>query len=196
MELLEYHGGSQKGSIRVPEGRHGAGWERFGYELRNYFPTKLDSSSAPPSDGDGQVGLMRRSAQGFRNHNWRNHNGRNSNDKSSMKSRDSQGGDKSTDLAPGLRSGESWQKLNEDKIKAEVMLSDLEPHPTHKFEFKWVLGKKTLRVTKPSDGPRVVAWVRPETKTHKPISQIKNLTNLDQPIGSCDVSHMGKVMIL
>ena len=141
VELSEYHGGSQKGSIRVPEGRHGAGWERFGYELRNYFPTKLDSSSAPPSDGDGQAGLMRRSAQGFRNRNWRNHNGRNSNDKSSMKSRDSQGGDKSTDLAPGLRSCESRQKLNEDKVNARVTLSDLEPCLTRKFEFKWVWAK-------------------------------------------------------
>ncbi len=113
-----------------------------------------------------------------------------------MKSRDYRGGDKSTDLVPGLRSGGSRQKLNEDKVNTRVTLSDLEPRPTCKFEFKWVLGKKSLRVTKPSDGPKVVAWVRPETKTHESTSQTKNTTDLDQPIGPFDVGPIGKEVIL
>jgi hypothetical protein len=190
VELSRYHGGSQKGSIRVPEGRHGAGWDRFGYELRNYFLTKLDSSSASPSAGEGQVGPAWRSAQGNRNRTWRNRNGR----KLPMKSRDSRGGDKSTDLAPGMSSGESRQRINVGKVNGpRVTLSDLEPRQTRKFEFKWVLGQKSLRVTKPSDGPRVVAWVRPETKTHEP--QIKT-TILDQPIGPFEVGPIGKEVIL
>jgi hypothetical protein len=96
-----------------------------------------------------------------------------------MKSRDSRGGNKSTDLAPRLSFGESRQKLNE--VNARVTLSDLEPCPTRKFEFKWVLGQKTLRVTKLSDGPREVTWVRPETKSHEPNPQLKNKIDQDQP---------------
>ena len=188
VELSAYHGGAQKGSIRVPEGRYGAGWDRFGYEIRKYFLTKFDSSSAPPSDGDIQAGPARRSTQGFRNRNWRNNNCRNSNARPSMKSRDSRGGNKSADLAPGVRSGESRHKLNE--VQDRVILSDLEPRPTRKFEFKWVLGKKTLRVTKSRDGPREVTWVRPETKSHEPNPQLKNTRDLDQPNDPIEVGHL------
>ena len=107
MELVEYHGGSQRGNLRIPEGHRGVGWVKFLFELRRYFLTKIDSSSAPPSDGVGQARPARRSAQGFRNRNWRNHKGRNSNANPSRESRDSQGGDKATDLAPRLQSSES-----------------------------------------------------------------------------------------
>ena len=74
-----------------------------------------------------------------------------------MESQESRGGDKSADLTPGIQLRESWQKINENKVNSRVTLSDLEPHLTRKFKFKWVLGQKSLRVTKPIDGPRVVA---------------------------------------
>jgi hypothetical protein len=43
VELSEYHGGAQRGNLRIPEGRHGSGWIQFGSELRKYFLTKLES---------------------------------------------------------------------------------------------------------------------------------------------------------
>lgn len=37
MEFAEYHGGAQRGGIRVPEGYRGKGWDRFERELVNLF---------------------------------------------------------------------------------------------------------------------------------------------------------------
>ena len=77
VELVEYHGGAQRGNLRIPEGCRGMGWVKFESELRRYFLTKIDSSSSLPSNGGGQVVTVKRSVQGTRNLNRRN--GRNSN---------------------------------------------------------------------------------------------------------------------
>ena len=176
MEFVEYHGSSQRGNLWIPEGRRGVGWVKFMSELRHYFLTKIDSSSAP-SNGDGQARPARRSAQGFRNRNRRN--GRNSNVHPSMETRDSRGRDKSAYLAPGIKSSESRQQFMEKKVNSRVTLSDLEPRSTRKYEFKWVLGQHTLRVTKSIDGPRAVAWVLPKNKTNESNLQLRNPTTLE-----------------
>jgi hypothetical protein len=49
VELLEYHGGAQRGGIRVPEGYRGTGWDRFATELESFFLGKL----APVGDRVG-----------------------------------------------------------------------------------------------------------------------------------------------
>ena len=183
VELVEYHGGSQRGNLRIPEGRHGVGWVTFLTELRGYFLTKIEPSVL--SEGEGQAGPARRSAQGSRNRYRRN--GRNSNANPSRESRYSRVADKSAYLAPGTRSRESRQQLNETKVNLRVILSDLEPCPTRKFEFKWVLGQKSLQLTKSIEGPRVVSWVRPKNETYEAIPQIRNPTELEPqstgPIG-------------
>ena len=33
LEISEYHGGSLRSCIRIPEGKHNNGWETFGGEL-------------------------------------------------------------------------------------------------------------------------------------------------------------------
>ena len=72
----------------------------------------------------------------------------------------------------------------------------MEPRPTCKFEFKWVLGQKSLRVTKSIDGPRVVAWVRPKNKTHESNSQLKNPTDLEtQPTGPFGMDPISKEVL-
>ena len=193
MELVEYHGSSQRGNLWIPEGRRGVGWVKFMSELCHYFLTKIDSSSAP-SDGDGQAKPARRSAQGFRNRNRRN--GRNSNVHPSMETRDSRGRDKSAYLAPGIKSSESRQQFMEKKVNSQVTLSDLERRPTRKFEFKWVLGQNTLRVTKSVDGPRAVAWVLPKNKTNESILQLRNPTTLEpQPTGPFVVDPIGNEVL-
>ena len=52
MELSEYHGGLQRGNLRILEGRKGAGWAQFGRELRQYFLTKTEQEES------GSVGVQ------------------------------------------------------------------------------------------------------------------------------------------
>ena len=37
MEVTEYHSGTHRGSIRIPEGRRGAGWSVFEFQVRKHF---------------------------------------------------------------------------------------------------------------------------------------------------------------
>jgi hypothetical protein len=37
LEISEYHGGSLRSCIRIPEGKHNNGWETFGGELKCFF---------------------------------------------------------------------------------------------------------------------------------------------------------------
>jgi hypothetical protein len=37
VEVAEYHSGALRGSIRIPEGRQGAGWSVFEFQVRKYF---------------------------------------------------------------------------------------------------------------------------------------------------------------
>ena len=162
VELVEYHGGAQRGNLRIPEGRRGMGWVKFESELRRYFLTKIDSSSSLPSNGGGQVVTVKRSVQGTRNLNRRN--GRNSNSQSSMERRDTRGGDNGAYLAPEIRLRESRQWFMETKVNQRVTLSQTEPRPTRKCDFKWVSGHTSLRVTKLENGLREVVWVRPNNR--------------------------------
>uniref|UniRef100_A0A2N9EEG8 Uncharacterized protein n=1 Tax=Fagus sylvatica TaxID=28930 RepID=A0A2N9EEG8_FAGSY len=42
VELFEYHGGAQRGGIRVPERYQGTGWEKFAKELESFFLGKQE----------------------------------------------------------------------------------------------------------------------------------------------------------
>jgi hypothetical protein len=42
VELSEYHGGVQRGGIRVPKGYRGSGWDRFAMELVAFFLGKRE----------------------------------------------------------------------------------------------------------------------------------------------------------
>ena len=136
MELVEYHGGSQRGNLRIPEGRRGVGWVKFESELRRYFLTKIDSSSVP-SAGDGQAGMVRRSALGIRNQ--VRCNDRNSNFHSTMETRDPRGGDKSMNLAPRFQPRESCQKILEKEVNPRVQMSTSEPRPTASLNLSGIL---------------------------------------------------------
>ena len=153
VELSEYHGGSQKGGIRVPEGRHGADWDRFGYELRNYFLPKLDRR-APPLVGSGRAGVYRALVPRARG----GHNSRQPNPQPSLESRKSRSRDHAR-LAPRNQPRELRKEVNEDKVHSQVTMSLVEPRPTCHFEFKWTQGPNTLRITKLEGRPREVKWV-------------------------------------
>ena len=142
VELSEYHGGSHKGGIRVPEGRHGAGWDRFGFELRNYFLTSLDRRASPP-EGSGIAGVARAPIMTARG----NRKDRQPNPQPSLesrKSRKSRGRDPPR-LAP--------------RNHSRFILSTVEPRPTRHFDFKWTQGPNTLRISKNEGQSREAKWV-------------------------------------
>ena len=37
LDISEYHSGAHRGNIRLPEGRRGAGWSLFEFQVRKYF---------------------------------------------------------------------------------------------------------------------------------------------------------------
>jgi hypothetical protein len=177
VELVEYHGGAQRGNLRIPEGRRGVGWVKFESELRRYFLTKIDASPPQPSSGDGQVITVKGSVQGNRNRNRRN--GRKSNSQSSMERRDTRGGDYGANSAPKIRSRELRQWSMETKVKPRVTLTQTEPRPTRKCDFKWVSDHTSLRVTKLENGPREVVWVRPNNRPNGSKTQPIDPTSLE-----------------
>jgi hypothetical protein len=55
VELAEYHGGAQRGGIRVPEGYRGKGWDRFHHELDFFFLGKaVPATIGKPRNGKVQ----------------------------------------------------------------------------------------------------------------------------------------------
>lgn len=52
LDIADYHGGSQKGGIWIPEGKRGEGWVRFDGEIHRFFLGKGRS----PVDGPKSIG--------------------------------------------------------------------------------------------------------------------------------------------
>jgi hypothetical protein len=56
MEVSEYHSGAHRGSIRIPEGRRGAGWSLFEFQVRKFFlgeilvPAQFPVSQQPTAE--------------------------------------------------------------------------------------------------------------------------------------------------
>jgi hypothetical protein len=133
VELSEYHGGAQRGSIRVPEGYRGTGWDRFAMEIESFFLGK----SAPVGDRGGNL-----------------YNGRKNHDLGRRDTRDyvashtPVGGDSNQFKSAGLT-----------LKRSQVQLDPFAPRPTRKTHFNWDPFPNTLRITKPVDERRQVSWV-------------------------------------
>ena len=159
MEVSEYHGGSQRGSLRIPEGRQGVGWALFDSELRKYFLAKHDSSVPPPGRG-GSYGGERAPVTGFR----RERNGRISNSQNLKESRDSRRRNKVSAHSESRSQSRSQSRelrrgVREKGVNLRVIMSTSEPRPTRKFEFRWEAKPNTIRITKTEGRPREVSWV-------------------------------------
>jgi hypothetical protein len=68
VEISEYHGGAQRGRIRVPEGFRGTGWDLFIKELDSFFlgkaaPAKKDVGK--PRNGSANLNLELRDTRDF-----------------------------------------------------------------------------------------------------------------------------------
>uniref|UniRef100_A0A2N9F7C8 Reverse transcriptase domain-containing protein n=1 Tax=Fagus sylvatica TaxID=28930 RepID=A0A2N9F7C8_FAGSY len=141
VELSEYHGGTQHGSIRIPEGRRGEGWARFVTETHNYYLEKSDSGMAQPQrDGNSRPGR-----------------GSETQSRNDMKSRQLRGGN--VQIAHKIQTRDSRDFSNPKEVNNRVILSTSEPRPTRLFKFEWKVGCNTIRISKVEGQARNVAWV-------------------------------------
>jgi hypothetical protein len=62
VEVTEYHSGTQRGSIRIPEGRRGVGWSVFEFQVCKYFlgdiMKTLVAQAIPRRDSDEGVAAV------------------------------------------------------------------------------------------------------------------------------------------
>ena len=158
VELSEYHGGSQRGSIRIPEGRQGRGWAMFVAEVRKYYLEKVENAERQPQR-ERKTRVVSTVAPGA--HVERN--GRNSN--STEKSRKSWGREfRSEQLAHKIQPHESRVAFNGRGVNSRVPISTTEPRPTRVTQFKWRKGRNALQITKIEGQHRYASWVGPITQ--------------------------------
>jgi hypothetical protein len=120
VELSEYHGGAQRGGIRVPEGYRGAGWDRFAMELAAFFRGKQESVVV----------------QADSSRNGRQIHGRDSCNFTALPK-------------PVIEASTNFKSTSELTSKTpRVQLDPAAPRPTRKFSFNWDPFPNTLRITK------------------------------------------------
>jgi hypothetical protein len=139
VELAEYHGGAQRGGIRVPEGYRGKGWVRFEQGLVNFFLGKLASVKS-------ETGNLR--------------NGKLIPNRKMLDSCDLPA---KISHPAGILNSKDSVSLN---LRPRVPLDPEAIRPTRKCDFKWNPNDKTLRITKLEVGKRHVEWVGLKYKAH------------------------------
>ncbi len=139
VEVCKYHGGAQRGGIRVPEGYLGKGWNRFAAELESFFLGKQ-----PPVELRAD----------------KSYNGKIIPNRKLSDSRDP---------PAKISHPAGTVTPNNYGISNILPRVDLDPdaiRPTRKCYFKWNPRDKTLRITKGVEGKRQVEWVGLKYKAH------------------------------
>jgi hypothetical protein len=155
VELCEYHGGSQRGNLRIPEGRKGAGWAQFGRELRQYFLPKTEQEESG-SAGVQISGTTQFPASEVRRGSY----GKDSNWNPQMERRGLRGRDHATPKLAHDSQEQDFRKVGkETKVNSRVKMSTTEPRPTRKWAFKWNPKPNTLWITISEGQARSVSWV-------------------------------------
>uniref|UniRef100_A0A2N9I4J4 Reverse transcriptase domain-containing protein n=1 Tax=Fagus sylvatica TaxID=28930 RepID=A0A2N9I4J4_FAGSY len=137
VELCEYHGGAQRGGLRVPEGYMGKGWDKFATALDLFFLGKK-------SPVEIRAGTSRK--------------GNVVSGKESRVSRDSIASPK-----PEIRDRIPFKKKLSDP---RAQLDPSAPRPTRKFSFRWEPVHKTLRISKMVGERRKASWVGLKLKSN------------------------------
>lgn len=131
VELSEYHGGAQRGGIRVPEGHRGAGWDRFAMELAAFFLGKQEPAVV----------------QADSSRNGRQIHGQDSRNFTALPK-------------PVIEASTNFKSTLELTSKTpRVQLDPAAPRPTRKFSFNWDPFPNTLRITKIEGEKRQAKWV-------------------------------------
>jgi hypothetical protein len=143
VEITEYHSGTHRGSIRIPEGRKGAGWSVFEFQVRKCFLGETQKLSAIPTSS-GRISDDGVTAE-------RDGTSRNKEMKWSWKSRKSRRTKSAPDLIPSVMS----RNLRNENSKLVLQ----EPRPTRSFHFEWKPKSRTLRIMLDQMSRREVSWV-------------------------------------
>ena len=139
VELCEYHGGAQRGGIRIPEGYRGQNWERFVKELHSFFlgmAVTMAHQTGKPRNGTARAKLERRvicadptpAVLGSRN----------------------------VKMDSKLHDTHDFKNQFAGSVITDSPRAVMDPNalrPTCKCNFKWAPVTSTLRITKPVDGP-------------------------------------------
>jgi hypothetical protein len=148
MEVSEYHSGTHRGSIRIPEGRKGAGWSVFEFQVRKYFlgeitpaPEIQGSMNREHEGGKAAVGLR------FSGQDWRRPI------RKPRRSRNSH----NVDMAPEMESPVTLQKSRGRLSKSRIIWANREPRPTRTVNFVWRPISKTIQISL-DNGSRTVYW--------------------------------------
>uniref|UniRef100_A0A2N9IZD1 Reverse transcriptase domain-containing protein n=1 Tax=Fagus sylvatica TaxID=28930 RepID=A0A2N9IZD1_FAGSY len=131
VEITEYHSGTHRGSIRIPEGRKGAGWSVFEFQIRKSFLGESQQLSAVPASS-GRVSVDGVTAERAGS--------------SRTKSRKSRTKSVSDSIPSVMENGKSKLALNESR-------------PIRAFHFEWKLKSRTLRISLNHGYRRKVNWV-------------------------------------
>ena len=142
VEITEYHSGAHRGCIRIPEGRKGAGWSLFEFQVRKWFlgdTQQLTAAQVNASRVSGerlaaeQVGSSRKLE---RRRSWKTRKTR------------------STKSAPDTQPTVTTLIAEDGKST----LAATEPRPTRSFHFVWKPSSRTIQITLDQGARRQVRW--------------------------------------
>ena len=166
MEVTEYHSGAHRGSIHIPEGRCGAGWSLFEFQVHKFFlgeivvPAQFPVSQQPIVEvRRPAVGLMEDS-NGAKRHFW-----------NSQKSRKIKENER---YVPNIPITDTNRELGKSKSRSFIHMAKTEPRPTRSFHFEWRPKSKTLRINLKNGTWKEVEWVGLKPKQLLEPSKILN----------------------
>ncbi len=152
VEVMEYHSGNHRGSIRIPKGRRGVGWLVFEFQVRKFFLGEIMKSSADIGnqirsfdDGVAAVGTVD------------SRNGRLPQIRHARRNR-------STKSTQDVQPRDTLRDLRGQYSNSRILMAKNELRPTRSCHFIWKPISKTLRITLEHGSRRVVSWVGLETK--------------------------------
>jgi hypothetical protein len=169
LEVADYHGGVQKGSLRIPEGSRGSGWRKLAMELRSFFlgqieqkPAQTEPVEVIPAGGESsEIGKGKPVVLGS--------------------SRDPRASDfMAAQITPSVTLGVKLPNLN-----TRVRMDTEAPRPTRKSGFIWKPKSQTIRITKNVGEARKAQWL---PLRHKAVGLAQNVS-LKDPLKNVTQTH-------
>jgi hypothetical protein len=137
LEVSEYHSSAHQGSIRIPEGRRGAGWSLFEFQVCKFFLREIVVPEHVQAAGFHAV------------RNGKMHQSRNSRKSRVIMDRER--------FAPKQSITNTNRVIGGRDSRSRIILAKKEPRPPRAFHFVWKPKAKTLHITIGSR--REVEWV-------------------------------------
>jgi hypothetical protein len=160
LEVADYHGGAQRGSLRIPEGSRGSGWIKLAMELGSFFlgqnekkPVLTESVVITPV-GDVPLRVEKGKSVFLGS------------------SRDPRAPDLMTaPITPSIKVGDKFPNSN-----TRVRMDPTAPRPTRRFGFIWKPKSNTLRIIKNIGDASKAQW---HPLRHKAVGLAQNVSQKD-----------------